>query len=53
MKNRDQRPREESYAAQLDFSGGETKELALALFLMLYLTTLRRELQARSRSTSS
>jgi len=34
----------------LDFSGGETKELALALFLMLYLTTLRRELQAQNRS---
>jgi len=33
-----------------DFSGGETKEMALALFLMLYLTTLRRELQARAPS---
>ena len=34
----------------IDFSGGETKEMALALFLMLYLTTLRRELQERSRA---
>ena len=34
----------------IDFSGGETKEMALALFLMLYLTTLRRELQHRSAS---
>ncbi len=34
----------------IDISGGETKEMALALFLMLYLTTLRRELQHSSAS---